>query len=116
MSNKSPKKSSQTSQHHPETIGPWQLLKTIGKGSSACRFNNLTIIDPPLFHSFLGRVKLAKHRKSHQLAAIKIVAKASLAPKQSSNHDDPWRALRAIEREIAVMKIVRFPFRQLFHF
>ncbi|TIB84756.1 Pkinase-domain-containing protein [Wallemia mellicola] len=87
MSNKSPKKSSQTSQHHPETIGPWQLLKTIGK----------------------GRVKLAKHRKSHQLAAIKIVAKSSLAPKQSSNHDDPWRALRAIEREIAVMKIIDHP-------
>ncbi|TIA91789.1 hypothetical protein E3P99_00933 [Wallemia hederae] len=78
-------------QQHPETIGPWQLLKTIGKGSSACR------------------VKLARHRKTHQQAAIKIVAKASLAPKQNSSHDDPWRALRAIEREIAVMKIIDHP-------
>lgn len=52
MSNKSPKKSSQTSQHHPETIGPWQLLKTIGKGSSACRFITLTIINSLIFHSF----------------------------------------------------------------
>ncbi|TIA96391.1 hypothetical protein E3P94_02632 [Wallemia ichthyophaga] len=77
--------------HHPETIGPWQLTKTIGKGSSACR------------------VKLARHRKTHQLAAIKIVAKASLAPKPNTSHEDPWRALRAIEREIAVMKIIDHP-------
>ena len=40
------------------------------------------------------------------MAAIKIVAKSSLAPKQNSTHEDPWRALRAVEREIAVMKMV----------
>lgn len=27
--------------YHPQSIGPWKLCKTIGKGSSACKFNQL---------------------------------------------------------------------------
>lgn len=87
-------------------IGPWQLGKTLGKGSSA-------------------RVRLARHRVSHQLVAIKIVAKStahitqagSLANldridyrKPTTSADGGLRRMPlAIEREVAILKLINHP-------
>ncbi len=87
-------------------IGPWQLGKTLGKGSSA-------------------RVRLARHRVSHQLVAIKIVAKStahmtqagSLANLDKIDYRKPTtgadgglrRMPLAIEREVAILKLIRHP-------
>ncbi|KAM7208897.1 hypothetical protein V8F20_000775 [Naviculisporaceae sp. PSN 640] len=88
-------------------IGPWQLGKTLGKGSQA-------------------RVRLAKHRVTGRLVAIKIVPKnpaqltqaGSLAnldalEKRKSAGNTTETGLRrmplAIEREIAILKLVQHP-------
>lgn len=87
-------------------IGPWQLGKTLGKGSSA-------------------RVRLARHRISHQLVAIKIVPRStahmtqagSLANLDSIDYRKPTtgadgglrRMPLAIEREVAILKLIRHP-------
>ncbi|KAK3335684.1 hypothetical protein B0T19DRAFT_364263 [Cercophora scortea] len=87
-------------------IGPWQLGKTLGKGSSA-------------------RVRLARHRVSHQLVAVKIVAKStahmnqagSLANLDRIDYRNPTtsadggvrRMPLAIEREVAILKLIQHP-------
>ncbi|KAF9926760.1 hypothetical protein BGZ67_007966 [Mortierella alpina] len=65
-----------------EYVGPYLLGKTLGKGSSGC-------------------VKLARHRKTTEQVAIKIISKASLANRAAVN--------RGIEREIAIMKLINHP-------
>ena len=86
-------------------IGPWQLGKTLGKGASA-------------------RVRLARHRTTHQLAAIKIVAKSTAHVTQatsmvnlervdyrkpSTSTDGVRRMPLAIEREVAILKLIQHP-------
>ncbi|KAG9070545.1 hypothetical protein KI688_008083 [Linnemannia hyalina] len=66
----------------PEYVGPYLLGKTLGKGSSGC-------------------VKLARHRRTNEQVAIKIISKASLANRAAVN--------RGIEREIAIMKLINHP-------
>ncbi|SCU89769.1 LANO_0D06326g1_1 [Lachancea nothofagi CBS 11611] len=65
-----------------DTIGPWKLGKTLGKGSS-------------------GRVRLAKNMETGKLAAVKIVPKA----KSSRPSALPY----GIEREIIIMKLISHP-------
>lgn len=65
-----------------DTIGPWKLGKTLGKGSS-------------------GRVRLAKNMETGKLAAIKIVPKT----KSSRTGSLPY----GIEREIIIMKLISHP-------
>ncbi|KAF3769394.1 hypothetical protein M406DRAFT_44514 [Cryphonectria parasitica EP155] len=85
-------------------IGPWQLGKTLGKGSSA-------------------RVRLARHRVTHQSVAVKIISKktaylsqaGSIAQldrleKHSPAEEDGVRRLPVtVEREIAIMKLIEHP-------
>ncbi|VBB73510.1 Putative serine/threonine-protein kinase [Podospora comata] len=87
-------------------IGPWQLGKTLGKGTSA-------------------RVRLARHRVTGQLVAIKILSKSTAFINQSGSlanldrleyrtpQTDAEGGLRrmpiAIEREIAVLKLIEHP-------
>ena len=82
-------------------IGPWQLGKTLGKGST-------------------GRVRLAKHAVTGQLAAIKIVSKKSAKMVQSqsiaamdrSSEPGLWGQQTipcAIEREVVIMKLIEHP-------
>ena len=85
-------------------IGPWQLGKTLGKGSSA-------------------RVRLCRHNMTNQLAAVKIVNRrmaylvqdSSLAAltKWDSNLPDngsgEMRVPMAIEREVAILKLIEHP-------
>ncbi|KAK4231061.1 hypothetical protein QBC38DRAFT_451785 [Podospora fimiseda] len=88
-------------------IGPWQLGKTLGKGSSA-------------------RVRLARHRISQQLVAIKIVSKStahinqagSLAnldhlerrkPPTPGSDGGIRRMPLSIEREVAILKLIEHP-------
>ncbi|CAO3564739.1 unnamed protein product [Mortierella alpina] len=78
----SPKSKSSTSKPAPEHVGPYSLGKTLGKGSSGC-------------------VKLARHRKTNEQVAVKIISKASLANKAAVH--------RGIEREIAIMKLIKHP-------
>lgn len=77
----------------PRTVGPWVLGECVGRGAS-------------------GRVKIAKHRRTGQLAAVKILP---LTPLVSSRHSlDSQRAKYekqrlAIDREIAMMKLMNHP-------
>jgi serine/threonine protein kinase len=48
-----------------------------------------------------GCVKLARHRRTNEQVAIKIISKASLANRAAVN--------RGIEREIAIMKLINHP-------
>jgi len=74
-------------------IGQWKVGRTIGKGSS-------------------GRVKIARHTKTHQYAAIKIVSKNALLHSRMSMSDAPAQAekvILGIEREIVIMKLIDHP-------
>lgn len=82
-------------------VGPWRLGRTLGRGSS-------------------GRVRLAKHTVTGQLAAVKIVPKsvahgistsdqdisAASANASQANHE---RAPYGIEREVIIMKLIEHP-------
>ncbi|KAJ7754441.1 hypothetical protein B0H16DRAFT_1316504 [Mycena metata] len=77
----------------PKLIGPWILGECIGKGAS-------------------GRVKIAKHKVSGKLAAVKILplaplvnSRASLATQQAENE----KQRLGIEREITMMKLMNHP-------
>ena len=77
----------------PKNIGPWILGECVGKGAS-------------------GRVKIAKHRRTGQLAAVKILpiaplvsSRASLATQQAKF--DKQRL--GVDREITMMKLMNHP-------
>lgn len=96
--------SSSRSKNYKTHIGPWQLGRTLGKGSSA-------------------RVRLCRHGVTNQLAAVKIVNRrmaylvqdSSLAAlsKWDSNLPDEMngemRVPMAIEREVAILKLIEHP-------
>ncbi|EFW99101.1 serine/threonine-protein kinase [Grosmannia clavigera kw1407] len=85
-------------------IGPWQLGKTLGKGSSA-------------------RVRAARHCVTQQDVAVKIIAKKTARMTQSGsiaildqvdsslpeNIDGVRRMPLAIEREVAILKLIEHP-------
>ncbi|EPE08447.1 camk camkl gin4 protein kinase [Ophiostoma piceae UAMH 11346] len=85
-------------------IGPWQLGKTLGKGSSA-------------------RVRAARHCTTHQAVAVKIIAKKTARMTQSGsiaqldqfdsslpeNVNGVRRMPLAIEREVAILKLIQHP-------
>ncbi|KAM5439554.1 serine/threonine-protein kinase gin4 [Microsporum ferrugineum] len=84
-------------------IGPWQLGRTLGKGST-------------------GRVRLAKHAVTGQSAAIKIVSKRFAAMVQSQSimamdkitkipgiSNEPRAIPCGIEREVVIMKLIQHP-------
>ncbi|KAL3232702.1 putative serine/threonine-protein kinase HSL1 [Nakaseomyces bracarensis] len=87
-----------------DTVGPWKLGKTLGKGSS-------------------GRVRLAKNVETGQLAAIKIVPKKNYLRKNNKNDKNNANANDiknthtkgsslnpyGIEREIVIMKLISHP-------
>ncbi|CAJ2504239.1 Uu.00g116330.m01.CDS01 [Anthostomella pinea] len=84
-------------------IGPWQLGKTLGKGSAA-------------------RVRLARHQATQELVAVKILAKnmTQLTQAGSLAELDKWDRNRdeyaserhmplSIEREVAILKLIDHP-------
>ncbi|KAI0542749.1 hypothetical protein GGR58DRAFT_169357 [Xylaria digitata] len=84
-------------------IGPWQLGKTLGKGSAA-------------------RVRLARHCTTHDIVAVKILAKDPnhMTAAGSMAELDQWDRTRdefhsqrhiplAIEREVAILKLIDHP-------
>lgn len=84
-------------------VGPWQLGRTLGKGAT-------------------GRVRLAKHAMTGQVAAIKIVSKKSAALVQSASmaqmDEKATTSISAagfrlmpfgIEREVVIMKLIEHP-------
>ncbi|KAM0439670.1 hypothetical protein ACHAPT_000762 [Fusarium lateritium] len=96
--------SSRSKKNYKTHIGPWQLGKTLGKGSSA-------------------RVRLCRHTVTNQLAAVKIVNRrmaylvqdsslAALSKWDSSLPDQiegEMRVPMAIEREVAILKLIEHP-------
>lgn len=95
--------SSQSRKNYKTHIGPWQLGRTLGKGSSA-------------------RVRLCRHSITNQLAAVKIVNRriACLAQDSSLAALSKWdsnlpevngemRVPVAIEREVAILKLIEHP-------
>ncbi|KAG2173371.1 hypothetical protein INT44_008723 [Umbelopsis vinacea] len=92
----SAKRSASTSQARksrtksPEVVGQYILYSTLGQGS-------------------MGKVKLARHRKTGQLAAVKILPKMSLNDpnhKSKDPKDTPEHRHRRTEREIAIMLLL----------
>ncbi|KAF8631859.1 hypothetical protein AX15_002129 [Amanita polypyramis BW_CC] len=83
---------SNTHKDDPKRIGFWKIGRTIGTGSS-------------------GRVRISRHSRTGQYAAIKIVSKTSLSSEVSLNHlaDEMEHKRLAIEREIVVMKLIDHP-------
>ncbi|QSL64097.1 hypothetical protein MERGE_000252 [Pneumocystis wakefieldiae] len=72
-------------------IGPWRLGKTLGRGST-------------------GRVRLAKHSITGQLAAVKIVPKtACLERSKAGKGTGKSNVVHGIEREIVIMKLIDHP-------
>lgn len=84
-------------------IGPWQLGRTLGKGSAA-------------------RVRLARHHTTQDVVAVKILAKnvTQLATGGSMAELEKWDRTReefksqrhmplSIEREVAVLKLIDHP-------
>ena len=81
---------------HPDDakyVGPWIIGECVGKGAS-------------------GRVKIAKHRLTGQLAAVKILplqplvnSRASLATQQAKSE----KQRLGIDREIIMMKLMNHP-------
>ncbi|KAI8950431.1 hypothetical protein F4801DRAFT_346767 [Xylaria longipes] len=84
-------------------IGPWQLGKTLGKGSAA-------------------RVRLARHHTTQDVVAVKILAKnmTQLTAAGSMAELEKWDRTRdefnsqrqmplSIEREVAVLKLIDHP-------
>ncbi|KAI0322810.1 kinase-like domain-containing protein [Amylostereum chailletii] len=77
----------------PKVIGLWKIGRTIGKGSS-------------------GRVRIARHSKTGQYAAVKIVSKTALVNSRMSMQgldEQADRILLSIEREIVIMKLIDHP-------
>ncbi|KAH9924794.1 kinase-like domain-containing protein [Fomitopsis serialis] len=77
----------------PKMIGLWKIGRTIGKGSC-------------------GRVRIARHSKTGQYAAVKIVSKTNIMTSRMSLRslgDEADRILHSIEREIVVMKLIEHP-------
>jgi len=95
----------------PKVIGPWRIGKTIGKGASG-KFTT-SVLWPWVPSLTSGRVKIAKHSKTGQYAAIKIVSKHALMfssrmsiTEAGAKHD---KAVLGIEREIVIMKLIDHP-------
>ncbi|KIJ20669.1 hypothetical protein PAXINDRAFT_174169 [Paxillus involutus ATCC 200175] len=74
----------------PKMIGLWKVGRTIGKGSS-------------------GRVRIARHSKTGQYAAVKIVSKHVLMNSVNKLVDSAEHMLLSIEREIVIMKLIDHP-------
>ncbi|KAG1735544.1 Pkinase-domain-containing protein [Suillus lakei] len=78
------------SEDDPKMIGLWKVGRTIGKGSS-------------------GRVRIARHSKTGQYAAVKIVSKNMLMNSITKLADSAEHMLLSIEREIVIMKLIDHP-------
>lgn len=76
----------------PKSIGPWILGECVGKGAS-------------------GRVKIAKHKRTGQLAAVKILPIAPLVSSRNPiNIQYAYEKFRlGIDREITMMKLMNHP-------
>ncbi|KAF5357040.1 hypothetical protein D9756_006736 [Leucocoprinus leucothites] len=77
----------------PKSIGPWILGECVGKGAS-------------------GRVKIAKHKRTGQLAAVKILPIAPLVNSRSSLTTQQAKSEKqrlGIDREITMMKLMNHP-------
>ncbi|CAK5274766.1 unnamed protein product [Mycena citricolor] len=77
----------------PKEIGHWVLGECVGKGAS-------------------GRVKIAKHRVTGQLAAVKILPLAPLANSRASLATQQAKSEKqrlGIDREITMMKLMNHP-------
>ncbi|GMM33203.1 protein kinase [Saccharomycopsis crataegensis] len=78
--------SSYTKKVKKNYVGPWKLGRTLGRGAT-------------------GRVRLAKHSRTGQLAAVKIIPKSTF--KDPSN--SAAGLTDGIEREIIIMKLISHP-------
>lgn len=77
----------------PHFVGPWILGECIGKGAS-------------------GRVRIARHRQTGQLAAVKILPLMPAFNSQQSirtRHVKAERFRHGIDKEIITMKLMRHP-------
>lgn len=84
-----PTKKHQQTQFHRRSIGEWDFIKTIGAGS-------------------MGKVKLARHRRTNEICAIKIIPRAARLYMRNHANDLPpadpkelEKRQKAYEKEVA---------------
>ncbi|KAF8576382.1 Pkinase-domain-containing protein [Ramaria rubella] len=73
----------------PKLIGPWIIGETVGKGAS-------------------GRVKIARHKLTGKLAAVKILP-AGIVARSRNSLAKAEKHRMGIEREIVMMKLMEHP-------
>ena len=97
--------------HDPKMIGLWKVGRTLGKGFSGTLQGYISSIFCLNYSNSLGHVRIARHSKTGQYAAIKIISKSALASRISLNRlaDEVEHNLLAVEREIVVMKLIDHP-------
>lgn len=90
-------------------IGLWKVGRTIGKGSSGMSLHIRPLPSPA--NQPTGRVRIARHTKTGQYAAVKIVSKQQLLNSTTITRrtDTPEHMLLSIEREIVIMKLIEHP-------
>lgn len=77
-------------------VGPWRLGRTLGRGAS-------------------GRVRLAKHAITGQLAAVKILTKSASSHSIYEHRPDAVQGENqsrlpiGLEREVVIMKLIEHP-------
>jgi hypothetical protein len=98
----------------PQWLGPWLLGETIGKGTSG--LCSILLDFTPLCSAILymtGRVRIAKHKRTGKLAAVKIIPKLNIHGSRISLSTpvDPKleKAMFSIQREMVIMKLISHP-------
>ncbi|KAG8924918.1 hypothetical protein FRC01_010899, partial [Tulasnella sp. 417] len=106
-------------------IGNWHIGRTIGRGSSGASAvvgggevpdltSSIVTFTSATVQLFLppGHVRIARHAKTGEYAAVKIVSKHALVnSRMSMAHvgEEEDKILLAIEREIVIMKLIDHP-------
>lgn len=93
-------------------IGSWHVGRTIGKGSSGSCPRCVGARPSLTLTSSLGHVRIARHAKTGEYAAVKIVSKHALVSSRMSMSnigEEEDKILLAIEREIVIMKLIDHP-------
>lgn len=96
--------SSRSKKSYKTHIGPWQLGKTLGQGSSAqVRLCRHTITNQ------LAAVKIVNRRKAYLVHDSSLAALSKYDSSQPSQSDGQMRVPMAIEREVAILKLIEHP-------
>ncbi|KDQ07769.1 hypothetical protein BOTBODRAFT_119569, partial [Botryobasidium botryosum FD-172 SS1] len=79
-----------STEDRPKWLGPWLLGDTLGKGTS-------------------GLVRLAKHKHTGKLAAVKIIPKVNIDTSLPNGDLKAEKIMRGVHREMVILKLIHHP-------